>query len=295
MRKIGCCRFQLAHKFWFSVMILVKNSNKIGHIKGIWSICYRTSSQILHGGSICPNKNANQTSSVPNRPAYHCLSLPVPTATVPASTNSMQATFLSLNGWAKIKPFDGYTAKPVERVSVNDKAHLCRIQSCHRPMWYALSNVWAMAVLLKPQQISVKSIPEQYSVCWTDRVSVPRISIVYNLKTSMNLSKSSRWMNCTAKQSSPNTKPRRLKCQKSCVNALVKKGQNVASYGSGRKQQVSARIDHRPTHSPNSYAIDCFAGGIFQRQKPSADSDRRPFAVSTGYLAGIWTDQTLPS
>ena len=46
-------------------MILVKNNNKIGHIEDIWPICYRTTSQFLQGGSICPNKNAMQlTASV---------------------------------------------------------------------------------------------------------------------------------------------------------------------------------------------------------------------------------------
>ncbi len=63
-------------------------------------------------------------------------------------TTSMQTTFPSPNGWAKTKPSDGYTVKPAAHVSASDKAHLCNIRSCHKPMLYALSNVSAMAVLL---------------------------------------------------------------------------------------------------------------------------------------------------
>jgi len=62
----------------------------------------------------------------------------------------------------------------------------------------------------------------------------------------------------------------------------------MASYGSGREKQVSSRIYHRPTHSRNCPAIDGFGGSVFQRQGPSADSDRRSSALPTGYLAGIW-------
>ena len=98
-----------------------------------------------------------------------------------------------------------------------------------------------------------------------------------------------------AKPSETNITPSWLIFPKSCINALVKKGQNLASYGSGRKKQISSRIYYWSTHSRYGSAIDRFGGRIFQRQRPSADSYRRPFAVSTGYPAGIWQHQTLPS
>ena len=69
----------------------------------------------------------------------------------------------------------------------------------------------------------------------------------------------------------------------------------MASYGFGRKEQISSRIYHRPTHSRNSLSIDRFCGCVLQRQRPSVDSDRRSFAIATGYLAGIWTHQTSSS
>ena len=69
----------------------------------------------------------------------------------------------------------------------------------------------------------------------------------------------------------------------------------MASYGSGRKKQVSARIYHRPTHSRYSLSTDRFGGCVFQRQRPSADSHRRSSAVSTGYSYCIWTYQTPPT
>jgi hypothetical protein len=44
--------------FWFSLLILVKNNYKNGPLGHIWPIYYRTIYQIVHGGPICPNKNA---------------------------------------------------------------------------------------------------------------------------------------------------------------------------------------------------------------------------------------------
>jgi len=130
-------------------MILVKNNSKIGHIEGIWPIYYRTTSQILHGGTIGPNKNAIKTSTTANQQIYHCHFLPVPTVIVQTLTALMQTIFQSLNGWEKTRPSDGYTARLVVLASVNGKVHLCSIPNYPKSMSYALSNVSATAVLSK--------------------------------------------------------------------------------------------------------------------------------------------------
>jgi len=52
-------------KIWFSLMILVNKNYKSGRLGRIWPICYRTTSQFLKGGSICPNKNADHAASWP--------------------------------------------------------------------------------------------------------------------------------------------------------------------------------------------------------------------------------------
>jgi len=275
-------------------MILVKKNYKIGHLGHIWSIHYRTTSQFLQGGPIWPNKNNAKYRIIGNPPSYLYLSSPAPTVTAQTLINSMPATSLSPNGWAKIKPYDDCTAKPVALDSVNGKAHSCRIANCPRKMWYALSNVSATAALLKRRQTSVKWTLEPSSGCWKKQASVPTISTVCSLRISTSLSKWYRWMNCTVKQSKAEIKPNLLRSLKSCVNTSVKKGQNMASYGSGRKKQVPSRIDCRATNTANSFAIDRFCGHIFQGQRPSTDSYRRPSSVPTGNFADIRTGQASP-
>ena len=275
-------------------MILVKENYKNNRLGRIWPICYRTTYQFLQKGPICPSKNTAKNYMAANQPICLWLSLPAPTATVQISTASMPAIFRLLNGWAKTKPSDGYTVKPAAAVSVNDKVHSCRTPSYPKSILYALSSVSATAAALKPQQTSVKLIPALCSDYWKSQVNEPPISTAYSLKISMSRSKRCRWMNCTAKPSEANIIPSWLMFPKNCVNALVKKGQNVASYGSGRKKQVSARIYYWSTHSRYGPAIDRFGSGVFQRQRPSAGSYRRSFAVSTGYPAGVWQYQTLP-
>jgi hypothetical protein len=67
----------------------------------------------------------------------------------------------------------------------------------------------------------------------------------------------------------------------------------VASYGSGRKEQVPSRIDHWAAHPQYSDAIDRFGGDIFQRKEVSADTYRRSLALSAYTASGIRRYQTL--
>jgi len=282
-------------KFWFSFIILVKKNNKNGHLGHIWPMYYRKTCHFLHGGPICPSQNNTKNRMTVNQPICLCLSLPAPTANVQTLTTSMLATSRLPNGWEKTRPSDGYTAKPVAHASVNGKVHLCRTPSYPASMLYALSNVSATAAPLKRPQTSAKSIPAPCSGYWKGQVNVQPISTAYNLKISMSRSKRCRWMNCTAKPSKAKKTASWLMFPKNCVNALVKKGQNLASYGSGSKREISSRIYYWSKNTRNCLAIDCFGGCVFEGQRPSTDSYRRPFAISTGYLAGIWRDQTLPS
>ncbi len=138
-------------------MILAKNNNKIGHIEGIWPICYRTTSQFFQAGSICPNKNAMQNRMSVNRPIYLWPSLPVPTVTVQTSTALMQTIFRSLNGWEKPKPSDGYTVKPATHDSASNKAHLCNIRSCRKPMLSRFAKTCVNAAVKKGQRQTQES------------------------------------------------------------------------------------------------------------------------------------------
>ena len=52
---------------WFSLKILVKKNSKNGHLGRIWPTYYRTTSQFLHRGPVCPNKNNTKTRIVMNR------------------------------------------------------------------------------------------------------------------------------------------------------------------------------------------------------------------------------------
>ena len=105
-----------------------------------------------------------------------------------------------------------------------------------------------------------------------------------------------KWTNCTAKPSNPDRTKRRLsRCPKSCVSGSIKKGQNVASYGSGGKKPVPSRIDHWSKNPRNRFATDRLGGGVCQRQRPAIDSYRRPSAIPSGNPADIWRDQAWPS
>src|SRR4030043_108171 len=256
-------------------------------------MCYRTNDHFRQGAPVCPNEKRPKTAT--NQPVFLYHSLPAPTATVAISTASIRATSRWLNGWAKPNPSGGYTARPAAHASANEKARSCKTPSYPPRRWRALSNVSATAVLLRQQQTSVKWILAASSVCWKEPVNAPPISIVCNSKTLTSLSMRCRWMNCTAKQSRANATPKRLRLPKDCVNASVKKGQDVASYGSGREEQVSSRIAHWATHASDGHALDRLGGDLCQRQAPSADLDRRSSAVPASAPSGFWTDQTPPS
>ena len=278
---------------WFSLTMLVKDNNKIGQYGAFLPMYYRTNDCFRQGAPGCPDDNTQRTAT--NRPFFLYHSLPAPTATVPISTALMPAISQWLNGWAKTNQFVGCTAKPAADASVSAKAHSCNTPSCPKRTWCALSNASAMAVLLKQRQTSVRWIPAPYSGCWKEQVNVPQISIVCSLKTLMSLSKRYRWMNYTAKQSKLNAGPLQLKFPESDANAVVKKGQDVASYGSGREKQVSSGIYHWSTHPSNGNAIDRLGGDLCQGQAPSVDLDRRSSAVPTSYPSGLRADQTPPS
>ena len=137
-------------------MILVKNSNKIGHIEAFWPISYRTNNHIWQGEPLCPNDKTLRTAT--NLPNFLYHFSPAQTATVPISTALMPAIYRLLNGWAKTKRFVGCTAKPAARVSANAKVRLCSTPNYPKSMWYALSNASAMAAPSKQRQISVRLI-----------------------------------------------------------------------------------------------------------------------------------------
>jgi len=247
--------------------MLVKDNNKIGQYGAFLPMYYRTNDCFRQGAPGCPDDNTQRTAT--NRPFFLYHSLPAPTATVPISTALMPAISQWLNGWAKTNQFVGCTAKPAADASVSAKAHSCNTPSCPKRTWCALSNASAMAVLLKQRQTSVRWIPAPYSGCWKEQVNVPQISIVCSLKTLMSLSKRYRWMNYTAKQSKLNAGPLQLKFPESDANAVVKKGQDVASYGSGREKQVSSGIYHWSTHPSNGNAIDRLGGDLCQLKPPA--------------------------
>ena len=272
-------------------MILVRKNSDIDIGRTFLPICYVGNYNRWQGGSPCLRNRRPRTAKPVNYPS--CFS-PAPILTALTSTASVPTTSACANTWAKTKPSVGYIVKPAVHASANDRVHLCRIPNYPRAMLYALSNVSATDVLLKPPPTSVKSTLEPYSVCWKNRANVALISTTCNWKISKSLSKLSRWMNCTVKQSNAKIKPKLSRSPGICVNASVKKGQNVASYGFGCKKQVSARIYHWSKDAGNRFATDCFGWAVCQRQRPTVDSCRRSLALSQGHLADIWRHQTLP-
>jgi len=277
-------------------MILVKKNDKICHLRHIWPIYYRTTSLFLKGNPICltPSNIPSRMPRIPIHRDCRCLFLPAPTASVPTSTVSMSETSPLLNGWAKTRPSGGCIVKPAVPVSANGKVRSWNIQSYRKSMWSAFSNVWAMAVRWKPRRTSATWILAPCSGSWRTPVNVPTISTACNWKSWRIPSRRSRWMSCTAKPSKPNGTVCWWRFPKSCVNASVKKGQNVASYGSGRKKSFSARFDHWSPNPRYSVGIDGLGRCLFQRQGPTPDFDRRSFAISAGHSYGIWKNPPSP-
>src|SRR4030043_1492302 len=276
-------------------MILVKKNNKSEHLGHIWPMYYRTNSLFLQEGPICPANNKIKNTMIKNQSICPWLSSHAQTANVPTSTSSMQVIFPSPSGWEKIRLSGGYTAKPAEHVSVNARARSCNTLSCRKRMLFALSNVSAMAVLSKVPQIYVKATPAQYKDCRKRLANVLLTSTIYNSKILMNLLRLYRWMNCMAKPSRISAAIHWLMFPRSFANVSVKKGQNMASYGSGRKKQIPARIHHWSKNSRNSVATDSLGSCAFQRQRPAADTHRRSFAIPSGNPSDIWKYKALPS
>jgi len=271
-------------------MILAKDNNEFGQLGAFLPICYQTNDFFRQAAPICPDDTTLWMAT--NWPAFLCQSLRARTATAPISIALMPAISRWLNGWERTKPSDGCTAKPVAHASANGKVHSCKAPNCRQQMLYALSNVSPTAVLLRRPQTYVKSILALSSDCWKRPASVQPISIAYNWKIWTNPSKRSRWMNYTAKQSDPNARRKLSRFQRGFVNASVKKGQDMASYGFGCKKQISPRIYRWPTYPSDRCAIDRFCGDMFQGQRPSADTYRRSLALPAGNPAGIRRYQT---
>src|SRR4030043_2021030 len=84
---------------WFSLMILVKDNEKIGQSGGFLPMCYRTNDHFRQGAPVCPNEKRPKTAT--NQPAFLYHSLPAPTATVAILTASIRATSRGLHGWVR--------------------------------------------------------------------------------------------------------------------------------------------------------------------------------------------------
>jgi len=221
-----------------------------------------------------------------NSQSFHYLSLPVLTPAVSTSTSSMPAICLSQNVWAKTKPSAGYTAKPVAGASVSGKARLWKARSYPKKPSSASSSASDTAAPSKLPQTSAKWTHGRWSTCWKRPAKEQRISIGCNLTVLKSPRKLSRWMNYTLVW---------LKGQKRgethCWFAS-QNGSHVGSRSVGGGKSLYYRPACWPTHPGVGQRTGCIGGCLLWQNPPSAYSYRRAFALSSSYLACLWTNQT---
>jgi len=252
---------------------------------------YWLSDYFRQGGLLWP-KNIQNNKPARKTRSFHYPSLPALTQTVQNSIASQQAIFPSQSEWVKTRPSADCTAEPEEHASVSGKGRLCRAQSCPKQPSFVSSSASAMSVRLRPLLTSAKLTSEQWNDCLKKQADGGRISIDSNWSGWISHWKRSNWMSCTLAWPKGQKRGETPTCRGWFA---LQNGSQVGSRGTGGREPVCYRPACRPTHPGIGQRTGSIGGPLLWQKPPTPYAYRRAPAISSGYPACLWTDQTSTS